>query len=41
MTVNLKKNLKINLYVHNTGDVALTKIRRESNYFSDFVQYPK
>ena len=28
--------------MHNTiiGDVALTKISQETNYFHDFVQYP-
>ena len=30
------------LYNRNTlGDVALTNTSRETNYFHDFVQYPK
>ena len=30
------------LYLHKTmGDVALTNISRETNYFHDFVKYPK
>ena len=39
--VNIK-NFKTNSYIHNTkGDVALTNISRETNYFHDFVQYAK
>ena len=38
----IKKDLKTNLDIHNTkGDVALTNILRETNYFHDFVQYSK
>ena len=39
--VNIK-NYKTNSYIHNTkGDVALTNISRETNYFHDFVQNTK
>ena len=41
---NLKKYLhvKVKLYMHNpVGGIRLTNITRETNYFLDFVQYPK
>ena len=37
-----ERNLKTKLYMHSTiGDVALTNINRETNYFHDFVRYLK
>ena len=39
---NKKNDLKTKLYMYTTkGDDALAKINRETNYFHDFVQFPK